>query len=207
MALKVYIAGPEVFFPNGKEIIARKGELARRYGFEANTFGGGDYPSEKFAFGVAISKKNEETMRASDFILANMTPFRGLSTDVGTAYEIGFMCALGKVAFAYTNDPRAYDVRIATDYYEGAVTQALDGMTRGSDGWMVEDHAMVDNLMLDGGIVERGGTILRAPHGPILSWDDLSVYERALEAARAYFDRTAEQRPGGDQRPLPATSP
>lgn len=188
MALKVYIAGPEVFFPNGKEIIARKGELARQYGFEANTFGGGDYPSEKFAFGVAISKKNEETMRASDFILANMTPFRGLSTDVGTAYEIGFMCALGKAAFAYTNDPRAYDVRLTADYYGGAVSKDEDGMVRGSDGWMVEDHAMADNLMLDGAIFERGGTIARAPDGPVLPWDDLSVYESVLKTARAYFD-------------------
>jgi len=191
MGKKVYIAGPEVFFPNGKEIIARKGELARKYGFEANTFGGGDYPADKFAFGVAISKANEDTMRGSDFILANMTPFRGLSTDVGTAYEIGFMCALGKAAFAYTNDPRFYDVRLTADYYGGDVARAEDGMMRGADGWMVEDHAMADNLMLDGGIVERGGIVARAPEGPVLPWDDLSVYEQALKAARAYFDKMA----------------
>lgn len=188
---KVYIAGPEVFFPDGAEIIARKGVLARQYGFEANSFGGDDYPSDKFAFGMAISKANEDVMRASDFVLANMTPFRGVSTDVGTAFEIGFMCALGKDAFAYTNDPRFYDVRLTEDYYGGEVGPAADGMVRGhSDGWMVEDHAMVDNLMLDGGIIARGGLVARAPAGPVLPWNDLSVFEQALRAARIHYDKT-----------------
>lgn len=187
---KVYIAGPEVFFPDGADIIARKGILARQYGFEANSFESGDFPAEKFAFGMAISKANEEVMRGSDFVLANMTPFRGVSADVGTAYEIGFMCALGKDAFAYTNDPRYYDVRLTEDYYAGQVGPAADGMVRGhSDGWMVEDHAMVDNLMLDGGIIARGGLVARAPAGATLPWSDLSVFELALKAARDWYDK------------------
>ena len=127
---KVYIAGPEVFFPDGADIIARKGILARQYGFEANSFESGDFPAEKFAFGMAISKANEEVMRGSDFVLANMTPFRGVSADVGTAYEIGFMCALGKDAFAYTNDPRYYDVRLTEDYYAGQVRSGRAGRRR-----------------------------------------------------------------------------
>jgi nucleoside 2-deoxyribosyltransferase len=189
---KVYIAGPEVFFTDGADIIRRKGELARKYGFEANSFEAGDFPSEKFAFGMAISKANEDVMRGSDFVLANMTPFRGVSTDVGTAYEIGFMCALGKDAFAYTNDPRFYDVRISDDYYAGKVGPGADGMIRGhSDGWMVEDHTMVDNLMLDGGIIARGGLVARAPDGVTLPWSDLSVFELGLKAARAFYDRAS----------------
>lgn len=189
---KVYIAGPEVFFPDGADIIARKGVLARQYGFEANSFESGDFPPEKFAFGMAISKANEDVMRGSDFVLANMTPFRGVSTDVGTAFEIGFMCALGKDAFAYTNDPRFYDQRLTEDYYAGKVGPAADGMVRGhSDGWMVEDHAMADNLMLDGGIIARGGIVACAPDGPTLPWNDLSVFELALKAAREFYDKAS----------------
>lgn len=189
---KVYIAGPEVFFANGRDIIDRKGELARQYGFTANSFDAVDFPSDKFDFGMAISKANEEVMKGSDLIIANMTPFRGVSTDVGTAFEIGFMCALGKAAFAYTNDPRFYDRRLTEDFYRGEVGPAADGMQRGTaDQWMVEDHAMVDNLMLDGGIIARGGLVARAPEGPVLPWDDLSVFEAALKAARRYYDAAA----------------
>jgi nucleoside 2-deoxyribosyltransferase len=33
----------------------------------------------------------------------NCSPFRGVSLDAGTAYEIGYACALGKPVFGYSN--------------------------------------------------------------------------------------------------------
>ncbi len=42
-------------------------------------------------------------MLEADGIIANLTPWRGVSADVGTVYELGFMCALNKAAYAYTN--------------------------------------------------------------------------------------------------------
>jgi nucleoside 2-deoxyribosyltransferase len=192
MALKVYLAGPEVFFADASALIERKRALTGQYGFVPNIWlGEGEWPKDKYEVGLHISAANEAVMRDSDFVIANMTPFRGLSTDVGTAYEIGFMCALGRPAFGYSNDGRHYDERATAEYYRGAVALADDGMLRAHDGQMVEDHAMADNLMLDGGITAQGGEVVRPNGSERLPPDDLSMFEQCLAAARRYFDASA----------------
>lgn len=187
MTLKIYIAGPEVFLPNGLEIVERKRALCRDYGFEPSArqgdflkHAGGD----KFTFGVLISGHNEALMRESDIVVANLTPFRGISADPGTVYELGFMCALDRPAFAYTNTARGYHERVVNDYYRGNVTAGVNGRQAGSDGHMIEDHDMVDNLMLDGGIDRLGGFVVRhkAPAGG--EFTDLSGYEQCLSRIR-----------------------
>ncbi|MCX5495527.1 nucleoside 2-deoxyribosyltransferase [Kaistia dalseonensis] len=186
-AMKVYLAGPDVFLKNGREVIAAKQELTRRYGFVPNVWmGEDDAPhSTPFAFGLHISAANEAVMRDSDFIIANLTPFRGISADVGTAYELGFMVAHGKPAFGYSNDGRLYAERLTADYYKGAVAKADDGMMRGPDGLMVENNDMGDNLMLDGGIEHMGGVFIRRSVAPEHLLDDLGPFEECLAAARA----------------------
>ncbi|MEF2070092.1 nucleoside 2-deoxyribosyltransferase [Consotaella aegiceratis] len=186
--MRVYIAGPEVFFANARDVIAEKHALAREYGFEPSAMEGETWPADKFARGVAISAANEAAIRAADFIIANLSPYRGASADTGTVYELGFMCALGRPGFAYTNDPRDYDRRIIDDHYRSEVKADDGGKLRGPDGLMIEDHGMVDNLMLDGGIATLGGAVLRPEGGRPLPQDDLSVYTRTLAHARRYFD-------------------
>ena len=53
-------------------------------------------------------------MRGCDAMIVNLTPFRGPSADVGSAYEMGFMRELGRTIFAYTNDDRPPLDRVAT---------------------------------------------------------------------------------------------
>ena len=53
-------------------------------------------------------------MRSCDLLIANCTPFRGVSMDVGTAFEIGFMRALGRPVFGYSNTPADYAARVHT---------------------------------------------------------------------------------------------
>lgn len=184
----VYLAGPEVFFADGRALIARKQALARSCGLEPLAgLGKEEMPADKFERGRFISALNENMIRASDFMIANMTPFRGISADVGTAYEIGFMCALGRPVFGYSNDPRHYDARATAEYYHGNVGIAEDGALRADDGQMVEDHAMADNLMLDGGIIARGGIVMRPAGGRVLPAEDLSTFEQCLHAATRYF--------------------
>lgn len=185
---KVYLAGPEVFFANGEELIGRKKDLAREYGFEPWESDHGAFPEDRIESGLFISAMNEDAMRACDFCIANMTPFRGISTDVGTAYEIGFMAALGKVTFGYSNDPRHYNERASAEWYNGAVAEADDGLLRASDGQMVEDHLMADNLMLDGGIAALGGKVVRPEHGERLDADDLAMFEVCLKTAWRHFN-------------------
>src|SRR3990170_3348682 len=59
-----------------------------------------------------ISLANEGLMRSCDLLIANLTPFRGASMDSGTAFEVGFMRALGRPVFGYTN--------VVADYRERA---------------------------------------------------------------------------------------
>ena len=87
--LKIYVAGPEVFLPNAREIMDRKVELCRSYGFQAICPGDLEIPPQptKKAFGLAISTVDEDMMNRADGVIANLTPFRGISADVGTCYE------------------------------------------------------------------------------------------------------------------------
>jgi len=54
----------------------------------------------------------ERTMRGCQAMIVNLTPFRGPSADVGSAYEMGFMRALGRPIFAYSRDERPFLDRV-----------------------------------------------------------------------------------------------
>lgn len=186
MTLKVYLAGPEVFLPDGRAVLEAKRALAGRYGFAGVVPGDLVIEAEDGpARGLAISAANETLMRGADLIIANMTPFRGVSTDVGTAWELGFMAGLGRPSFAYTNAPELYRERVTRDVYAGEVRPDAEGRLRGSDGHDVEDFGMVDNLMLDGGIAARRGLVVRRAVESARLFTDLSAYEACLaEAAK-----------------------
>jgi len=83
--MNIYLAGPDVFLPDGVEIGRKKAAICARY--------------------LIIFKGNEAMMEAADAIIANLTPFRGPSADAGTVYELGYMAGRGKLCFAYSNDP------------------------------------------------------------------------------------------------------
>ena len=150
--LRVYLAGPEVFLANAKEIGEHKKALCRKYGFE------GVFPIDvevdiegKSAreIGLCISDINEALIKSCDIVVANITPFRGPSADVGTVYEIGFAHALGKKVYAYTNDPEPFTQR-TIKALKGEVSRELDGRLRDKLGMFIEENGLVDNLMIDG---------------------------------------------------------
>ncbi|WP_244606431.1 nucleoside 2-deoxyribosyltransferase [Arsenicitalea aurantiaca] len=181
--IRVYIAGPEVFLPEGFAQVERKRALCRQYGMEPSArqgdflkYEGGD----KFTFGTMISRHNEELMDASDIVIANLTPFRGVSADPGTVYELGYMVARGAKAFGYTNTARPYATRVAEDHYGGDTRTAETGRLVGPDGLMIENHEMIDNLMIDGGIARSGGFVIRHEAPPKARLTDLTAYEACL---------------------------
>jgi nucleoside 2-deoxyribosyltransferase len=141
--IRVYLAGPEVFLGNAKEIGKSKKALCKNYGFE------GVFPldvevevkdkSTRDA-GLCISSVNENLIKSCEIVIANITPFRGPSADVGTVYEMGFAHALGKKVFAYTNVAEPFTER-TVKALSNQVNRGQDGKLRDSQGMFIEEMA------------------------------------------------------------------
>ncbi|NTJ62576.1 nucleoside 2-deoxyribosyltransferase [Agrobacterium rhizogenes] len=182
--MRAYLAGPEVFLPNAREILDRKIALARRYGFTPVSPGDLAVPETETRRqrGLAISSINEKLMTSADLIIANLTPFRGVAADIGTAFELGFMCARGCPAFAFSNCTDNHFERVSK-LYGGDVQLGEDGRHRGPDGMSLENFDMTDNLMLDGGIAVRDGVIVTRQVAPDQLFLDLTAFEECLGLA------------------------
>ena len=184
MPKSVYLAGPEVFLPNAREILDLKAALTREAGLIPVSPGDLEFPptSSKWELGLAISAIDEKLMHGAHAIIANLTPFRGLAADTGTCFELGFMCAQGKPAFAYTNVRADHGERTRA-HFKGEWYADAEGCPRGPDHILIEDLGFIDNLMLHGGVVSRGGAVVvgDAPNGAELT--DMTAFKRILWVA------------------------
>jgi nucleoside 2-deoxyribosyltransferase len=183
---RVYLAGPEVFLVNAREIGEHKKALCRKYGFEGvfprdNEVGiKGKSPNE---IGLCISAVNEGLIKTCDLVIANITPFRGPSADVGTAYEMGFAHALGKTVFAYTNIVSPFTER-TIKALNAEVKRSSDGKLRDALGMFIEEVDLTDNLMIDGCIHASGKRLVveEAPSDQLFTY--LCGFEKCLKAAQ-----------------------
>ncbi|WP_419728705.1 nucleoside 2-deoxyribosyltransferase [Lichenicola sp.] len=150
--MKIYLAGPDVFLPDPAQHGRTLKAICARLGVE------GLYPMDNEITPEAgqdtaslIRAANMAMIRACDAIVANMTPFRGVSADVGTAYEMGVGAALGKIVVGYSSDVRSYMQRVEAS---GAVTRDIDDTCWAADGFSVECFGvpLADNLMLSCGV-------------------------------------------------------
>lgn len=131
---RIYLAGPDVFFNNVEELATNLKAICAEFGLQGvfpldADLDLDDYPTplEK---GTAIYEANIQLIRSCDGVLANMTPFRGPSMDIGTGYEMGVAKGLEIPVVGYTHDPREYKDRFCPD------------------GRLIERFDMVDNLMV-----------------------------------------------------------
>jgi nucleoside 2-deoxyribosyltransferase len=184
--MKVYLAGPEIFLPEARAQLDRKAALAHAAGLTPLSPGDVDVPRhpDPVAYGHAISAVNEAMMLEADAIIANLTPWRGISADVGTVYELGFMCALGKVCYAYTNVADDHFTRTA-HYYGGRYQRDAAGKMRGPDGLAMENYLMIDNLMLPAGVERRGGKVVVGHAPPDALYTDTTAFEGVLALVKA----------------------
>ncbi|TVY84985.1 Uncharacterized protein LSUE1_G000343 [Lachnellula suecica] len=160
LKMKVYLAGPDVFLPEAK---ARGEELKTLCDVHGLL---GVFPLDNdisnvqigsHAMADAIRKANMKLIKSCDAILANMTPFRGPSMDVGTAYEMGVGAALGKTVVGYIlGDKMGYTEKVSKVH---KVTRHEDGHLRDEEGMSVEDfkdvggeEGLIDNLMISCGV-------------------------------------------------------
>ncbi len=183
---RVYLAGPEVFLPNAKEIGKEKKALCKKYDFEGvfpldNEVDAKDKTPREIGF--CISALNEDLIRSCDFVIANITPFRGPSADVGTAYEIGFAHALSKVVFAYTNVSALFTER-TVKAVNSQVNRDKDRKLRDANGMLIEELDLTDNLMLDGCIHSSSKRLVieQAPVDQFFTY--LGGFEKCLKAAQ-----------------------
>jgi nucleoside 2-deoxyribosyltransferase len=176
-AVRIYLAGPEVFLPDAVEVGERKKHLCAKFGFK------GVFPMDAQAdlagltsreAGLRIGQIDEQLIRTCQAIIANITPFRGPSADVGTAYEMGFGRALGLIVSAYTNVAEPFATR--TQKFLGVGLETLvdpNGMT-------IEPWDFVDNLMLDSGVISSGGVMIVHNAAPDQIYRDLAGFEKCL---------------------------
>jgi nucleoside 2-deoxyribosyltransferase len=119
-------------------------------------------------------------------LIANLTPFRGPSADVGTVFEIGFMRALGRPVFGWSNEGRLFAERTRTLENLGA-----DASTD-AEGLLIEDFGLMDNLMIDSAITASGGLFVRGEIAVSKRWADLGAFEACVRALARHATVDAE---------------
>ncbi len=180
---KIYLAGPEVFLPNAVETGLRKKMLCEECGFvglfplDQNLSAASEKIDEQiFAANVAL-------MRRADAGIFNLTPFRGVGADPGTAFELGFFKALDRPVFAFSNSPQTLFDRVAEKFGAQA---GDDGLSRDAAGLLIEDFGNADNLMLDAALKQQGRAIWR-PSASAADLADLEGFAACLREARRHF--------------------
>ncbi len=187
--MRVYLAGPGVFLPDPRAYGAAKKAVCARYGFEgvfpldAETPLNGLPPFEQ---GCRIAQVNEGLIRGCDFVIADITPYRGISADVGTAYEIGFARALGIPVQAYSNVKADFFARAQAAFGPEAISRDPLGRPQ-AGGMALEDFGMLDNLMLHGAFAAGGFTPLAEDVPEAEHYTSLAVFEKAIVMAVPYF--------------------
>jgi len=180
---RVYLAGPDVFFPEPELWAARKKAICERHGV-IGVCPLDELPVEPvewaaFPFWRKIAMRNEMHIGSCQGLIANLTPFRGPSADVGTVYEIGFARAIGLKIFGYATTAELFLPRTLAALGDAAEARS-DGSWHDGDGLLVEQFGLFDNLMIEGGITGSGGALITGDAG---RWSDLALFERCVQAA------------------------
>lgn len=179
--MKAYLAGPDVFLPNAVEHARRKVKICARLGFEGQPPLNEDVTSlsgmvEEDVW-RSIYRKDVAMMEACDIVIANLTPFRGVSADSGTLVEIGWFLGRGKPIFGYSNTAASFVARCRA--YSAALPDPVPGLS-------VEGFGLPDNLMIPGAVLQAGGHPMVVPgDGRDRAFDSLEIFETcAIIAAR-----------------------
>ena len=179
---RAYLAGPDVFLPDAAAHARRKLAICARHGIEGlsplnedvtSLDGMGDEEAWATIYGKDIAM-----MEASDLVIANLTPFRGVSADSGTLIEVGWFLGRGLPVFGYSNSAVPFAER--TRAHLAALPDAMPGLS-------VEGFGLPDNLMVPGAVLQGGGHPVVVPgDGRDRAFDSLEMFEAcAALAARA----------------------
>ncbi len=181
----LYLAGPDLHYPDSAELLARKRLACTAQGLEARlagddlTEGGrnGELRAREIYAGALAN------LRASDAVVANLTPWRGPGCDGATAFELGFASALGKPVLAYLNveDEGDAEYRARVEAWLGAAVDA-EGVWRDGEGCRIEDLDLPEAALLWAEARRLFVIVTPDPQG------DITGLELCLEALKAYAD-------------------
>jgi len=178
---KIYLAGPEVFLPDALDVGLRKKALCQEFGFI------GLYPldtetPEGEGADARIYAANLDLIEQADAGIFNLSPFRGVGADPGTAFELGLFVGRGKPVFAYSNDPADLFDRVTETF---GAHHTPEGGWCDAHGFEIENFGNADNLMLDGALKAAGRSILRAETR--LPLGELTLFTACLRQALLNF--------------------
>ncbi len=190
--MRVYLAGPDVFLPDPLARGAVLKEICARHGltgvFPMDPLASEPAEWEALALPHRIALRNEDHIRGADALIANLTPFRGPSADVGTVFELGFMRALGRPVFGWSTGPADFSARTRA-FLGDAASLGRDGEWRDDAGMALESFGCLDNLMIDGAVVASGGALEVAELPDEQRWTDLAAFERCVARAASVLLR------------------
>ena len=178
----IYLAGPDVFLPDAIAVGNSKKALCEEHGFD------GLFPYDTEIDSVPINAREDHfvyranlaMIRRADAGLFNLTPFRGVSADPGTVFELGLMIGLRKPVFGYSNESED----LLTRTREAMPLALDDGVWRDQNGMKVEDYGNADNLMIDASLAIGGCPIVRRRVAQSERYSDLGGLEECLRVAR-----------------------
>lgn len=147
----VYVAGPDVFYPNATEVAQKAKDLGLRMGLDIRTpmdneINRNQSPREVSA---EIFIKNKKLIDSCDFVVANLNPFRGAEPDSGTVWEIGYAIGRGLSVVAFTSKPDDMISRVQKHF---GIDPSIN--TRDREGNTIEDFGSPVNLMIAESIKE-----------------------------------------------------
>jgi nucleoside 2-deoxyribosyltransferase len=181
----LYLGGPDAAMPDALMTMAQKRTMCADKGFvgvfpEDSILVETD-PSEAMAREIYMDRVSR--MRLADAAVLNMTPWRGPNCSVSTAFEAGFMAALGKPVFAYMN-VQGEDEAELRNRIENEMGLEVDrqGVWRDGFGGLIEDFGLPEDLML-WAEARRLFVIATAD-----IYGDLTGFELCLDAVKLYSD-------------------
>jgi nucleoside 2-deoxyribosyltransferase len=167
---RVYLAGPMVFDPDPIAIFDRMKALCLAQG----VVGVAPLDNQIGLEGIAPGRDLLERIVRADIALMDLVEAavfcldgfrRGPEMDAGTAFEVGYMKALGKPIAGWTRDIRLYPERVG-DFFgqrlmqtEAGSVGGTSGSLRDPDGVLVHSEGCVQNAMVHVGIELTGGIV------------------------------------------------
>lgn len=192
---KVYLAGPEVFLRNAVEAGAAKVEICARHGLvglyplDAQLDLDGLAPAER---AYAIARANEGLIGECHAVIANLTPFRGPSADIGTAYEVGYARGRGMPVFGYSNHHLPFFERVRK--FNAKPLKLRPGSEAAmafedAEKMAVEQFGLAENLMVVGAINDVGSTLVLGRTRRRDRYTDLAAFEDCVRQAAGFLMR------------------